>query len=338
MEMNWTVQQSKKQKERITPMAAQFLADLSMAYELSYQLRMICPQLFNAETLDSKAEAADMNEYSTKNPGILVLYELNMIISPYYAEKKMVKLGDIGHPDCFPYPVHNRRTRANVKTMQASERQLDEIWEKYDAHLEKKLKPEVNALLQSVWPPRDELQRTSDWVAPEKPAKNTSQKPDTAEYVTPLIPEKESDSKTDLPSRKEKPKTRGPAEDQLAEHAEPAFQHDTTTPAAPRLTLSKKPYHTFSTLFFKPSADSQPGEVPWTDFVSAMSAISFMPEKLYGSVWRFTPKDGSVFDTEMPVNFHEPHPAVKLPFRIPRLYGRRLTRNYGIDGGSFDLG
>jgi hypothetical protein len=83
---------------------------------------------------------------------------------------------------------------------------------------------------------------------------------------------------------------------------------------------------------------SQPGEVPWTEFVSAMSTISFLPEKLYGSVWRFTPKDGSTFGTETPINFHEPHPSTKLPFRTARMYGRRLTRHHGIDGGCFVLG
>jgi hypothetical protein len=61
-----------------------------------------------------------------------------------------------------------------------------------------------------------------------------------------------------------------------------------------------------------------------------MNTISFLPEKLYGSVWRFTPKDGSTFGTKTPINFHEPHPA--------RIYERRLTKHYGLDGGCFVLG
>jgi hypothetical protein len=68
-----------------------------------------------------------------------------------------------------------------------------------------------------------------------------------------------------------------------------------------------------------------------------IDTFSFLPEKLYGSVWRFTPKEGSVFGTEMPINFHEPHPVAKLPFRTARLYGRRLARHYGVDGDSFFL-
>jgi hypothetical protein len=155
-------------------------------------------------------------------------------------------------------------------------------------------------LLQGVWPSRDELQRTLDWVAPQKPVKKTSQKPADAEYVTSSISEHESNSKFDLPIRKEKPKTRGSADGPATAPAEPAFPHEASTPPAPRFTIGKRAYHTFSTLFFKPCTDSQPGEVPWTDFVSAMSAINFMPEKLFGSVWRFAPKSGSLFGTEMP--------------------------------------
>jgi hypothetical protein len=108
--------------------------------------------------------------------------------------------------------------------------------------------------------------------------------------------------------------------------------------SSPRFILTKKLYHTFSTLFHQPSTTSQPGEVPWTDFISAMSTIIFLPEKLYGSVWRFTPKDGSTFGTETPINFHEPHPSTKLPFRTAMMYGRRLTRHYGLDGDCFVLG
>jgi hypothetical protein len=105
-----------------------------------------------------------------------------------------------------------------------------------------------------------------------------------------------------------------------------------------RFELSKKPYYAFSTLSHKPSTTSQPGEVAWGDFLSAMSSIGFVFEKLYGSVWRFTRKEGSTFGTEAPINLHEPQPVAKLRFHMARLYGRRLTRNYGIDGSSFVLG
>jgi hypothetical protein len=125
LEINRLAQQDKKQKDRITPMVSRFIADLGMAYELRSRLRVICPQLFDAETRDERTEAEDMGHYWSQDRGILALHDLKMINGPSHAPKKMVRLGDIGHPSCFPYPVHKNRTRANVETMQASERQLD---------------------------------------------------------------------------------------------------------------------------------------------------------------------------------------------------------------------
>jgi hypothetical protein len=272
MEMNRVVQQDKAQKSRITPMVARFLADLSLAYELRSWLQMIFPQLFDKETLDQQAELADRNEWGD-TPGIHGLYDLKMITAPAFAGNKFLRLGDIGNPFQFLYSVHKKRPHANVESMQRAERQLDMVWEKHDTHLKKHLKPEVYTLLQSAWSSRGELQRTPDWIAPVRPAKKTTQKPADAEYITSFIPEQQSSSKLELPIRKEKRKSRRPADDPSTapvEPAEPAIQHKTSTPPAPR---SKKAQHTFSTMFFKPSTDSQPGEVPWTDSVSAMSAI-----------------------------------------------------------------
>jgi hypothetical protein len=220
--------------------------------------------------------------------------------------------------------------------MQTTEKGLDMVWNKYDAHLKVHLKPEAHDSLQSAWPARNELQRTPDWNEAEISQKGKKKAP-PGEYILPTESAQKTDATFTLPTRKEKPKTRGSAT------TEPAPAEDQTCALRrahiiATIHLTKKLYHTFSTLFHQPSTTSQPAEVPWTDFVSAMSTISFLPEKLHGSVWRFTPKDGSTFGTETPINFHEPHPSTKLPFRTARMYGSRLTRHYGLDGDCFVLG
>lgn len=51
-----------------------------------------------------------------------------------------------------------------------------------------------------------------------------------------------------------------------------------------KITVNKRAYKVFSTLFHVPSANEQhkQGEVAWTEFVYAMLSVGFSPEKLYG--------------------------------------------------------
>jgi hypothetical protein len=100
------------------------------------------------------------------------------------------------------------------------------------------------------------------------------------------------------------------------------------------MTLSKRAFKVFSILFHTPSQSDQPGEIPWSDFLNAMASTGFSPQKLYGSVWQFTPTE---LDVERSIQFHEPHPQSKIPYRVARRFGRRLQRAYGWHGGMFVL-
>jgi len=76
----------------------------------------------------------------------------------------------------------------------------------------------------------------------------------------------------------------------------------------------------------------QAKEIPWIDFLQAMVAAGFTPEKLHGSRWSFTSiGSGSAAVTKRTIGFHEPHgiSGMKLPFWWVRRYGRRLTRAFG---------
>ena len=99
-------------------------------------------------------------------------------------------------------------------------------------------------------------------------------------------------------------------------------------------TLKSRAFKVFKALFFQPSQPDVPGEISWADFLYAMAATGFAPEKLYGSVWQFTP---TTLDVERGIQFHEPHPIGKIPFRNARRVGRRLNRAYGWHGGMFIL-
>jgi hypothetical protein len=119
------------------------------------------------------------------------------------------------------------------------------VWNKYDAHLKFHLKPEAHDLLQGAWPARNELQRTPDWNEAGSPRKERRRLL-LANTYRPQSQPKRPMRPLHYLLAKEKPKTKGsattepaPAEDQPAPSAEPT--------SLPRFTLTKKPYHTFST-------------------------------------------------------------------------------------------
>ncbi|VUC25786.1 unnamed protein product [Clonostachys rosea] len=237
------------------------------------------------------------------------------------------------------YPINKSRTKENTAILQAAERHLDGRWDKYDAHLEKQLCPETVEKLQTGVPKRGELRRTPDWIEPEiKPAQQTTEDQEPANV--------KFDGWTDEPFNKSKleirvkPKTTGQARSGYDEESpQPALDDAQDLDShLPRFTLRNRAYRTFSSVFNVPSPDTPPSEVIWTDFLHAMRAVGFTSEKLYGSVWRFTPNAGKIFGgVESAINFHEPHPSGRLPFWTARRYGRRMTRNYGITGQSFSL-
>ncbi|KAK8134001.1 hypothetical protein PG984_006013 [Apiospora sp. TS-2023a] len=88
----------------------------------------------------------------------------------------------------------------------------------------------------------------------------------------------------------------------------------------------------FEVLFHKPGAAGG-GEVKWTEFLHAMGSVGFQSEKLYGSVWQFSPAAGAAAGLKRvrAIQFHEPHPSSRLPFKIVRAMGQRMKKRFGLD-------
>ncbi|KAK7977615.1 hypothetical protein PG988_005105 [Apiospora saccharicola] len=74
------------------------------------------------------------------------------------------------------------------------------------------------------------------------------------------------------------------------------------------------------------------GEVKWTEFLHAMWSVGFQSEKLYGSVWQFSPAAGASAGLERvrAIQFHEPHPSSRIPYKIARAMGRRMRKRFGL--------
>ncbi|GJJ74589.1 hypothetical protein EMPS_06947 [Entomortierella parvispora] len=212
----------------------------------------------------------------------------------------------------FYYPAEKRKTKENTLAMQKAEKNLDEFWDKID-----------RAVLKTVNNSRDGVWTSKDKKKEENHLEDLVQGLDLC-----------SGSSTD--SKKSKKKQGDMIEAQaLAGTSEVVLSNDTAgeTDTSKQETnhqlnfkLDKRALKVFSTLFYQPSISSQPGEIPWNDFLYAMREVGFKDQKLYGSLWHFTPTNS---DMGAGIQFHEPHPVSKISFNTARLFGRRLARNYG---------
>ena len=140
---------------------------------------------------------------------------------------------------------------------------------------------------------------------------------------------------TGAASGKTKQKTRGiGAPNRSSTNATTPTDHPSTPDPQPIFEVDARALKVFKTIFYTPSSGSNPGEVPWADFVHALVSTGFKHEKLYGSIWQFSP---TKLDVERSIQFHEPHPSPKIPFWVARRHGRRLSRAYGWEGEMFRL-
>jgi hypothetical protein len=130
---------------------------------------------------------------------------------------------------------------------------------------------------------------------------------------------------------KVKVKTRGtvqPTLDAVAELVVPLPQ-----PAPETITVNERAQKVFTSFFYDPTAEVPAGEIPWTEFLYALSSVGFAIEKQQGSAGLFVPSGAA----KRSIIFHEPHPSSKVPIQIARRYGRRLKYAYGWSADTFDL-
>ncbi|TGO08047.1 hypothetical protein BTUL_0229g00150 [Botrytis tulipae] len=241
----------------------------------------------------------------------------------------------------FKYPVNKKRTKQSTEQMILAEKNLDFFWEKFDANWKKLTRKNIDRCF-GGHPPRKrgEIQRTSSWVEslPIKATTKTQQASSTQEWA-----HDEEKNKFKTKSKKAKPKTRGSTQPLTQPEVQPEAQPENPEPQSNvEHSKVKIPHHlmrVFNTLFFQPGQNNTPGDVPWVEFLKAMVEMGFAAQKLYGSVWQFTPvsKETAVkIGAEKSIQFHEPHPGVKINFVVARRMGRRLMRSFGWWGGMFE--
>ncbi|KAI1122970.1 hypothetical protein F5Y10DRAFT_286614 [Nemania abortiva] len=323
----------KTQKERVTAMAAQTFSDIGLVGALHNQLRINFPLIFSKDKYRAWKDKKTFEDWSSEL--VRPVWELTMAMEANSG--RQFRLGELGNPTSrkFFYPVNKPRTKGNTKAMQEAEHSLDAFWNKFDELVDKYLTYKGRDGLKGLLPKSRRILRTQDWVEPEMRPGQPIQ--DTMHEISNLSigfgGQEQPTYRSMVP--KTKVKTRGTPNPSAPEPAPNVGPHHTGMPQVRVFPVKKRAFKVFSTLFYEPNATEQPGEIPWNDFLHSMNTIGFVPEKLYGSVWQFTPLSGSQGVVEHSISFHEPHPSSKLAFRTARRYGRRLTRTYGLNGTSF---
>ncbi|CAK1357618.1 uncharacterized protein RHO25_008276 [Cercospora beticola] len=250
----------------------------------------------------------------------------------------------------FGYPVDKRRTKETTDAMRLAEQNLDTFWNKVDELVHRNAGDLRNTAVRELMLQPRLLHRTPEWLDPETKQDNNASQAKKNQQVDALCkPLSEiyfdlelrtetsgNDKGVHIAQPRTKPKTRGAP----ASTPAPVDDNNNILPEEnlldpqPIFEVDNRALKVFKTIFYTPSSGSTPGELPWADFVHAMVATGFKSEKLYGSVWQFSP---TKLDVERSIQFHEPHPSGKIPYWIARRHGRRLNRAYGWFGGMFKL-
>lgn len=335
-EIQRTFDQDRAQQKRLSAFVHDRFSELALVSHIFEQLISILPWAANFPEM--------INVYKPKtssdNPegdaaavhGGLVLNNLSPSILPL-SEK-------------LYYLIDRAYNRQNVEALQKAEANLDKFWKEADYTLMLFKGKSLEEILRRNSKQPHDLRRTPPWSPPSRPTDETSK---TIEITSLENAFTAFELGVDKPGRfkaepsKTKVKTRGTGSPQKEDKHE-SSQNDVSSNSSlgalppPVFEVSARASKVFRTMFhsFGSNDIHAQREIDWKDFLHAMTAMGFAAEKLYGSVWHFTPTTklgGKGMDKS--IHFHEPHPSNKIPFLTARAFGRRFYRTYGWNGEMF---
>ncbi|KIW29220.1 hypothetical protein, variant 2 [Cladophialophora immunda] len=328
------------QKGRTSSCVAGYFSDLALIAQLVRQVKTFFPWAAGLEI-----EMGPEN----RGPGYAKATEDAATVYQFFREDLAPNLARIVVPLSrhLQYPTERVHNVTNVNACRQAENQLDRLWKVVDAHFRKYTDKTLHEIFLSRDVKAREIHRTPEWTPPPQvpqPPNKEKENEALSDSFSRLNVEPDRPGKFKGPevSRASKFKTRGPSHPPDSSDATPPVPDDPTsfsTPPFPVFTLPRRAYRVFASLFPTPSNSSQGGEISWIDFLHAMTRIGFAAEKLYGSVWQFTPPDGLDWENTNTrgIHIHEPHPAPKMGLGTARRIGRRLGRRYGLSAERFAL-
>ncbi|KAI4181379.1 MAG: hypothetical protein LQ346_006798 [Caloplaca aetnensis] len=328
-ELEREVRSSQASRGRISPYIANLISEFSLLAELKRQIGLTTPGPRITELIDPEEKRAVFDK------------KMKLFSQVFKALDSLGKgLAEVGSPlEKFNYPSNKRKTSATTQKMQQAEKNLDIFWSHVDDHCKSTAGKPVHQMLSKILKER-QVQRTPDWLEVDT-GRLRKKEPTELEITSSQLAALELKSRTkstvitsSLAQERQKLKTRG-----VPQIAASAATEDPNGPGTveekdttPIYNVSKRGFKVFTTLFYTPTEGDPPGEVPWSEFLSAMASVGFSIKKLDGSAWVFAPADD---EWKQSIIFHEPHPSSKISFQVARRIGRRLWRTYGWSSDNF---
>ncbi|KAL9568575.1 hypothetical protein ACKAV7_007377 [Fusarium commune] len=195
--------------------------------------------------------------------------------------------GGFGAPDLLPfcepnlgkfaYPEHRRRNKENVEMMRRAEWNLDAFWVRADRYPYDRTKNMDESILMRLLKSPRVLQRTPEWVEPTKEKKKVL---DIEQPLSTFFfglssddPDTKASGRLSVKPAKTKLKTRGTMTKSTETDEAPAeaMAEVTLEDPKPVFKVDRRTLKTFRILFYDPDVTSTPGEVPWNDFLHAVT-------------------------------------------------------------------
>lgn len=238
----------------------------------------------------------------------------------------------------YEYPSEKSRTRVNVEKMRVAELQLDKFWRRLETAVMSEQAISLDKVLK-----RRKLDKTPRRIyrTPKWKEEATTTVEDDESAIPGILTKTDANmprsGKAFVLEPADKVKTRGVGAGAY-HHPATGRAQDAPPPEpeviTPKVKLGKKAYKIWLTLLPSAATAQYPRpELGWDDLCFGMRTIGLEPEKLYGSVWQFSPvKDRTLFPISRSIQFHEPkevRKGGKIPRPMVRTFGRRLRHAYG---------
>jgi len=310
-EMERVVFAQSEQVKRITPLIAEYFSDLGLSVLAMDEINNYHP--WAADFVSSRLTVMeelypqtfwDWQELCGKAPS----FAFHTVGTPSLVD--------------FSYPCDQRQSRNNAIAMWRAERNLDVFWKEVDRQYEEKTGRTFDKAFAHRFSARHELERIPEWIEPLEDMVMENKGSQKAKAKSNDLRKAMSDFKLQDKNSSINVVIGQVVVDDIVSELSEGNPSKGKRHIEARIKLDPTAFRAFKALFYTPLELDRPGDMAWKGFLHFMSAMSFSPFKLYGSLWHFKHSDARS------IQFHEPLPSSTVSLRTAMRIGRRLKRTY----------